>query len=499
MEPPRTIPVGEWLPDLPHYSNPGALVAKNVVPDVHSYRPFKDFAAQSDALTGECLGGTACKDADNNVFVYAGDSSKLYEMVDNSFTDESKVGGYTTATDDAWEFACWGANNKVIATNFTDPVQSIAAGGGAAGAFADMITSTNKPKAKHVAIVRDFAVLANTSDATDGHKPSRLWWSAIRDETDFDPAASTQCDYADLPEGGWINRVVGGAEYGVVFQDSMIRRMDYAGAPLVFDIPAVDRGRGAPIPGGVVALGRSTFFISHEGFFAFDGAQSHSIGSGKVDRTFWQQFDLNNKKGVSAAIDPVNKLVCWAFPGDGAATATPNKIYMYRWDTGKWSEAEIDTQFVMSAMAQGYTLEGLDAVSADIDALAVSLDSEAWKGGKLNLSLFNTSNILGTLDGSALAATVETGEIELTAGGRTEITGIRMLVDDAAHNVQVAGKQQASDTLSYTAASSPNSFTGECNVSVDARYHRIRCNIDAGADWTHLQGVQPRTSQKGLW
>ena len=33
-----------------------------------------------------------------------------------------------------------------------------------------------KPRARHVDVVREFLVLGNTNDTTDGAVPNRVWW-----------------------------------------------------------------------------------------------------------------------------------------------------------------------------------------------------------------------------------------------------------------------------------------------------------------------------------
>ena len=236
-EDPVPVDFGDWAPDLPEFANPGALVCNNVLPAAQSYFPARETVnVSTNALDSTCLGAVTARDSDNNVYVYAGDSAKLYELLDNAFVDESKGGGYSTGAEDVWEFAVWDREQKVIATNFTDPVQGIDIGGGATGTFADLITSTNKPKAKHVAVVRNFLVLGHTDDTTDGVRSQRVWWSGIGDETDFDPDATTQSDFSDLDTGGWVQRIIGGAEYGVIFQEKQIRRMEYEGSPIIFDL-----------------------------------------------------------------------------------------------------------------------------------------------------------------------------------------------------------------------------------------------------------------------
>ena len=507
---PVPVDFGDWAPDLPDFTNPGALTCNNVLPAANSYIPARTLTdISTNALESASLGAITARDTDNNVYVYAGTTSKLYELLDNQWNDESKVGGYTTGAEESWEFVIWDREQRVIATNFSDPVQEIAIGGGGAGSFADLITSTNKPKAKHIAVVRNFLVLGHTNDATDGVRSERVWWSAIGDSTDFDPDAATQSDFSDLDTGGWVQKVVGGAEYGVIFQESTIRRMEYEGSPIIFDLPAVERRRGTPIPNSVIGYGRFIFYISEEGFFRFNGSASEPIGVNRVDKTFWRQFDLADKQKVSATIDVVNKLVCWAFPANGGGTdGNPNKIYCYKWDTPRWSEIDIDIELIFQSQNQGYTLDGLDAVSTNIDTLTPSLDSDVWKGGKIYSGAFTTDDKLASFDGDTLQATLDTREIQLSAGRASYVDSIRPLIEaDAASagkpgdlgiQIQISGRDGLEGSVTFDAASLVNAegLARTCNQS---RYHRVRTIIPAGAGWNHAQGVIVNKSGRGRY
>ncbi|MGI9490502.1 MAG: hypothetical protein ACR2RF_32335 [Geminicoccaceae bacterium] len=504
------VDFGDWAPDLPDFANPGAIVCNNVLPAANSYLPARDLVDVSlNALESTCLGAVTARDASNNVYVYAATATKLYELLDNTFNDESKAGGYNTATDDVWEFAVWDREQKVIATNFTDPVQAIDIGKGASVDFADLITSTQKPKAKHVGVVRNFLVLGHTEDATDGVKTQRVWWSAIGNEENFDPAAATQSDFSDLDTGGWVQKIVGGAEYGVIFQESTIRRMEYEGSPIIFDLPAVDRRRGTPIPNSVVAQGRLIYYISEEGFFVFNGSSSEPIGVNRVDRTFWAQFDLADRKKVSASIDVLNKLVCWAFPANGGdANGNPNKIFCYKWDTGRWSEIDIDLDWIFQSQNQGYTLEGLDAVSTNIDTLEPSLDSDVWKGGKIYSGAFTTAHKLGSFDGATLQATLDTREQQFTQGRASYIDSVRALVQvepssarsagNLGIQIAVAGRDSLEDSVVFDAPVLINA-EGLADADNQARYQRFRTIIPAGAQWRHAQGLAVNKSARGRY
>ncbi len=488
---PITVPFGPWMPDLPDFANPGATEAKNVIPALNSYRPLPNLSAATDALTARARGSAAAQDTSNNTYMYAGDATKLYEVRTSGITNRSGA-TYTNATESNWEFALFGGT--ILATNLDDNVQGLVVG--AASNFADHFTSTLKPKAKSMAVVRDFVVLGNTNDGTDGVETSRVWWSGIGDATDFDPDSTTQCDFQDIRDGGAVERVVGGVEYGLIFQRRQIVRMTYVGSSLVFDFSPIDRKRGTPIPGSVVPHGRLVYYISEEGFFVTDGVSSHPIGANQIDRWFWSQFDLGDAHFVSGAVDFLNKLVVWCFPGAGNP-GSPNRLIIYDWQNRKWSNGEIDTEIMVNAQTEGQTLEGLDAINADLDALTPSLDSPVWQGGRVQFAAFDSAHKLAYFTGANLKATIETGEVELSIGRHTLATKLRPLIDGGTITADVAGRNRLIDTTSWDGPASIDS-AGEMSIRNESRYHRFRCEVAAGSSWQHAQGVQVHGNPQGV-
>lgn len=496
------IPFYGLQADLPDIGIRGETEAKNVIPGDMHYHHLPSLVSQSNSLTSTCLGATAARDRDNNVFLYAGTADKLYEAtnslqfanISRSLTASGSLSqvSYATASGDIWEFAVWDRAQQIIATNFTDPVQAISIGAGSSTSFANLITSTNVPSAKHIAIVRNHLVLGNTSDATDGHQPSRIWWSAANDATDFDPSFATQSDYETLQQGGWVQKIIGGAEYGIIFQENLITRMEYVGSPLVWAFNPVERKVGCLAANTVVTHGRMTFFLSEEGFRVFDGTTSHSIGSGGVDRVVLDTFDPENRARVSAAIDPPNRSVVWSIP-----LGATKRQFFYRWDVGKWSEAEIsDIQLIFASQTPSYTLDALDAAfGADIDDSAVyseSWDSDKYKGGKYRYAAFASGNRMHYFTGPHMKATVTTAEMQFGTG-RSQVNSVRPLYDGAANtSISVGSKARLNDAVSYGASSAQNT-AGECPVRAEGRYHRFTVSLSGGvsatASWTHLVGI----------
>lgn len=490
---PNVIPFASWMPDRPDFANPGLITASGVVPSADGYRPMRGLSVQSSAITARCRGAASIKTTAGQVSLYAGDATKLYLYGNGAFTDASSA-TYTNASTDNWEFAAFG--NTLIATNYADLVQSVTAG---LSTFANHITSTLKPKAKHVDVIREFLVLGYTNDTTDGEKPNRVWWSGLDNSVTFDPSQTTQSDYQDIQYGGPVQRIIGGVEYGLVFMETSIVRMTYVRPPLIFQFDAIDRDRGAAIPNSVIAHGRNVFFYSQEGFMMTDGSSIQAIGNEMVDRTFKAQFDPANAHMCSAAIDPINKLYLFAFPGTDSVGGIPNRLWAFNWTQNKWSEIEIDIEFILRALTPGYSLDNLDAISGSLDSLAYSLDSEVWKGGVLKLAAFDTSHKLAYFDGDNLAAEFVSGDYSPSPLARSEVTAIRPIVDGGTVTVEHSARDLQSSTVTFGAATTPNDDGDHtfADQEAEGRFHRTRVNIAASGSWEHAQGFTYMSSSSG--
>src|SRR3979411_1341552 len=120
------IPVVEWTPDQADLTTPGSDTVKNVLArSASAYGPMPGLAVYSSALTARCQGACGVTDSAGNGFAFAGDATKLYQASAGSATmaDVSKAANYTTGAQERWSPAFFGPN-RVLMTNFTDPIQS---------------------------------------------------------------------------------------------------------------------------------------------------------------------------------------------------------------------------------------------------------------------------------------------------------------------------------------------------------------------------------------
>lgn len=465
----------EWLPDLSDAI--GAREAKNVIAMSDSYGELKSLSTFSNALTSACLGAFWLQGSDNVIYNFAGDSDDLYELTGGStWTNVSKSSGAYSAVN--WEFAKFG--DRVIAASLFDPIQYFDVG--TSSNFADLAGSP--PQASRIAIVRDFVVLGDISGA-----PNQVRWSGFNASESWTRAPlTTQADSQDLyGRGGKVQKIVDG-EYGIIFQEHSIRKMSYVGPPLIFQIDEIEKGRGTPAPNSVCWTGNTIYYYGHDGFYVFDGFQSTPIGTERVDRWFKRNADVSKLGQMRGVIDRRNRLVMWAFTT--SASSINNRLIIFNWGANKWSYAEVDTEVLAEYVSPGYNLDELTSVIglADIDSESISVDSDTYKGGALNIQAFNSSNQAATFTGTGLDACVTTQEISDESHRILETTSVRPDIEGSgAVTVQVGTRDKTSDSVAYSTAASLNDI-GAADVRVGARYQRYQVNITGGFD--HAKGVK---------
>ncbi|MBX6367956.1 MAG: hypothetical protein IRZ04_08240 [Rhodospirillales bacterium] len=494
------LPVTAFAPDLPARAGASALVRNCLPRTAASYGPMPSLAAYSAPLQARCQGAVAVQDAAGNVSIFAGDATKLYRLGAGStaWTDVTKQGGYTTAFEQHWAGLLFG--DRVVMTNFADPIQSFRLGGDSA--FADL--SPDAPRARHLAVVRDWLVLGNTFDAADGPQPQRVWWSAIDDPTSWpapgtSAAAAAQSDFQDLVGGaGWVQGIVGnlGTADGAVFQERAIVRMNYVGPPAIFAFATAEGARGTPAPGSIAQLGTIVYYLGEDGFYAFDGSASHPIGADKIDKTFFADLDQQHLGRITAAIDPINKLCFWAYPGVGNTAGNPNRLLAYNWATDRWSLCEIEIELLLRSLSFGYSLDALDAVAPSLDSLPFSLDSRAWTGGRVLLAAFDPTHRLGYFSGASLAPIVETAEASLDGARRMVVTGARPIVDGGTPSVAIGARERPMDPVSFGAEITVDA-QGRAAQRASGRFVRARITMPAGSDFTHIAGVELEAVPEG--
>lgn len=482
------VPFGEWLPDLPATANPGALIAKNVIPQMHSYRDMKSLASFSNALTSVCLGSFWAQNSSNTVFNFAGDATKLYRLDSgDTWTDVTRtVGGAYSA--DNWEFTKFG--DRVIAVNKTDSPQYYDMG--TSSAFADLPGSP--PSAKTIATVRDFIMLGDIPSLG----PNFIKWSGYNASELWTPSIRTQSDEQELfGRAGRVQRIVPG-EYAVIFCEHSVFRADYAGPPVIFQIDELERKRGTPSPNSVAWSGGLVFYFGWDGFYVFDGVRSRPISHNRVSQWFAANASSAVYDDMRSAVDRLNQLVLWAFKSSSSA-AINDRLIIYNWGADKWSYAEVDTEVIDEYVSSGYDLDTIGTIlTAGIDIDSINVDSTQYQGGALNLMAFNSSHQGATFSGAALTAVLDTKEISAPQHRRLVTNGLRPMVEGAPGTTitaSVGTRNTQRENTSFSIAKATNGINGEVSLRANSRYQRFRLNISGGFD--HANGVKPNSRLSG--
>lgn len=467
------IDFGEWRPDQPDLQNT-AIEAKNVYSQGGNYRPLESLEFFSDALDATPVGAFSSSVIGGTQRTYAGTATELYELDGFSWTNRS-ASTYTST--ERWRFTQFGDN--VLAASYENTLQYVDFTAG--GSFANV---TSGPKARHIANVRDFVMVGDIDDTSDGDVPYRVQWSAIGDPLDWptagtDDAFAKQSDFQDLDaEDGAVMALVG-LEFGLIFQERSVTRATYVGSPLVYQFDKIDATHGAFASDAVARAGQSVYFLSQNGFYATDGSgEAVPIGHGKVDEYFFADLDIRRRDEVRAIADPARKLILWTYPSQDAGVYA-DKALIYSYVDQRWTRAEFESGVLVVARTEGYTLEELDALG-DLDSLNLSLDSAFFDPGRSSAFVFGPADTLGAFLGDATTAVIDTGEIGLD-GRRAFVNGVRPLVTGSATStVQIGHRKLPTDDLTWTSARSVTSATGKADFRLSDFFHRFRVTITGG-------------------
>jgi len=516
----KILPFGEWLPDQPAFANPGNVTTLNCFPRTKgSYTAIPTPVPNSNVLPAQVCGSYAYRDPTGTVFNFAATAQHLY-LQSTGNPDFGDVSGpnapYNTEAppDGFWAMTSYG--NRIIATNYDDPIQTYLVG--TDSQFSDL--SSAAPRARYCCVIRDFLMVANVYDAADGPVPYRVRWPAIGNPTNWPPVGSDaaielQSDQQDLVQTdlGDIVGITGGhlsAADGAIFCERGIWRCAYAGSPAIFDFAVAEGSSGSPSPLSIIerrlvsGSGPSLavdYFLGNDGFYTFDGSSCVPIGAQKVDRTFFNDLDTHFLNVVQGAYLPNQRIVIWFYHGR-QNNGHYNKALAFNWELNQWAPVDLTATPVdwvtgSTYSTAGYTLDQLDALGP-LDSLPFSLDSRAWTSGQQILSWFDVNHVQNYVTGPSMRAVVETGEQQLFPGRRARITSTRPIADSVVPvSIAVGAREMTRLPVVYQLAV-PENIIGDCPQRTTGRYVRFQMVVPAGANFEHLQGIDVSAVPEGV-
>lgn len=483
---------------------PGLLKAKNCLPVAVGYRPMQSFAPLTSygALDDYTRGALSTIDRDGVPENFGATGAKLFRIQGGTWTNVSRAGNYTLGAESRWEAAVFsspatGRRPQVLFTCFDEPVQYYDIGTSAL--FANITAAVanpggagaGAPRARHIAVVGDHVHLAYTYDQTDEKVPNRTWHCALGNGTSWpvpgtDAATSVQSGNTILKgDGGDIVGIVGGRRYGLWLQQRALWRGDYVGGQIPYQYDRIEDAGGMAFPGMYVSAGQLVLYYGDQGFMLFNGTTAKPVGRDVVDEWFAADFAADYAHRVSAVADPARPIMHLGYTGVGHDSAgTPNRILHYNWLHNRFSYSEMAHDYLSLVVNPGPDMN-IDLEPGDQPDLQEGTWDELL-ASKRQLGGFNFAHNLGTLNGEALTAVLETPDLELSPGRFSLLKEGRPLVTRATNvSMYVVGmknRAQQPDVDVGWSAGAVMDEEGKCSLRKNARYHRLRTEISAG--WT---------------
>ena len=462
----QKIMFGEWLPDQPGVTG-SVTDAKNCYPVSSGYASLKSEANYSANAAADLLITFAGKFG-GATSLFAASSTQIYKFDSNDASlDAATTTGYSAVQ--GWDVTQFGP--VMILANGQNKLQAWTLN--SSSNFADLAAAA--PTAKYVTVVRDFVVAAN-----DGSDTNKVYWSDINDETDWTPGAASQADTQIIADGGDITGIAGG-EYGLIFLERAIYRMTYRGSPFFFQFDAISRSLGCISSGSIAQYGNLTYFLADDGFYSCDGQSTRNIGTEKINRWFFSNVIASEiPTGMSATVDPINKLIMWKFNN----TFGGNTLLIYSIDLNRWSYADTTAESISYILTPSATLEQVDNYNSNLDELEISLDSRVFAGGQLLLAGVVGRKIV-TFSGQPKTAIITTGDIDV---GRSTVILAKPIVDNGSGSIAVSSRDNLAETVEFGSNVAPDA-ENRVSLRSNGEYHRLRLT-PSGSSWETAVGLE---------
>lgn len=399
------------------------------------------------------------------------------------------LANYGSTVDERWVFEQFG--DFVVAVNINDAPQVFEIG--VSSNFSNLAGSP--PQARYVKAWGSHLALMNLSG-----NESRVHWSATEDITGWTPGTNNS-DFQDFPDGGVVQGSNSATNPFIILKRAIWAGTFVPGSPDVFNFTKIHDKRGCAAPYSIASRGAFTIFADSGGVFQLsaDGGIA-PIGFEKVDRTVFGRISGPDLASIFGEIDPFFNRYYMAVNYNSSDSF--DRIIIYDWGIGEFTQIETDTGilFPLGSGTLGYTLEGLDAISASLDALGFSLDSKVWQGGAPVMAAIDTDFRLGFFSGQNAEATIATQEFGDTAGAVLRISEVMPIVDTQSALVSIGSRMRRSDTeaVVWSTEFAQSSNTGIARKRSRARYHTIKLRIPEGTVWTHAQGVSHNGVPAGM-
>lgn len=470
------VPIIGFAPDADQ-TVPGLLSdCENLIPALIGMEgaPTAVVPAGVPVLAAESKGAAVVSKLDNTRRLFAGTTTKLYELTGGAWLDRSRAGDYTAGSDSRWSFAQFG--DSTLACAGSEPIQR-----STSGAFSDIATA---PRAEVLFSVGAFVMALNTNDGAI--KPDGWHCCAAFDDTSWTPSLTTQAASGRLV--ATPGRLTAGArlgEYAIAYKERSIYLGQYVGPPAIWDwMQVADGGAGCVGKNALCDVGGGHFFVGPDNFWIFDGTRPIPLGDGAVRQWFVENSSAEYLYKTICSFDRENNRVWVFYPSSNAVEC--DSALVYHIQSKQWGRASLDVQSALTYVSPGATLDTLDTYGATFDDLpAIGFDSQFWYASARLQAVFDSSNQLRTLSGQPDSSSLTTGE----AGDDEAVTllqKIRLRYGVAPSSASVQTFHMPNSGGTYSPGVSSNMNDGKFDTLRAARWHKAKVTFVGPVRVTHL-------------
>jgi len=477
-----SLRLGEWMPDRnPIGNGPNLITAQGCYPEVDGYRNYPRLAASLavGSLASACVGAASGRRRiDGTPYTAAATTTKLY-VTNSAGVITDRTGTWSLGSSSTAKFVQYA--DRLLACSIEHPIQSHTLSG--TSAFADL--SADAPQCRHLAVIGQFVIAGNivgrgASAGAIGTARDGLQWSAFMNPGSWpavgtDAAKAVLSDFRILPGfGGDVQGITGGREYGIVLQERQVLRAEVVGGTSFINFLVIDTINGCDIPETVIQIGGMTFYHAQAGWMVCDGQSVRQIGNGRIDRTFAEDIDMTATNLCSTSSDPNRTLAMFAYPGNGHATGSCNKILVYNYTIDRWSI--IVSENIERLVQSQQTGPNVDTpISANIDTSTFDVDAVSFDGSRPMLAAFSaTSHTLKAFTGGYSPMTIVCGDFEAIPGRCAFIRSIRPHHKSSGTVlVRIGGRNSPASDPTVTGWSFTNLSNGNAGVRSVGRYQQV--------------------------
>lgn len=430
------------------------------------------------ALAAACRGAAVLRNLSDNRRLIAGTAAALFEAGASSWTDVSRVGGYSLGTDDRWSFAQFG--NAALASSIANKIQR-----SLSGAFADIASA---PQAKIIFSVQAFVMALHTNDAGFGDSPDRWWCCAASDETNWTPSVSTQAGTGRLVSTP--GPLTAGARLGddaVAYKKRALYLGRYSGGAEIWNWTLISAEIGCVGQDAAVDIGVAHIFVAEDDIYMFDGIRPQSIATGKVRQWFVDDRDPAYAYRTRILWDRQNALAWIFYASNGSAGAVDSGL-VYHTKSGRWGVVARNVEAAVAYFSASITYDGGASFITTYDSgPSITYDSPFWVAGTETPAIFETDHIVKTLSGTPSSSSFTTGDMgDEDSYSFSDQFKVRYKRSPTSATVTGYTKDDGG-SLTLSSASSVSRNDGAFDVRQSGRWHRFKVDQTGACEFSAVR------------